>query len=327
MIKRLLILCAIWISFLSCNNDIDLNETFKDIPVVYAIINAQDTAQYIRVERVFNDRDKSAYDIAKIVDSIYYPEAKVFLVDESTKKVSELKKIDGNLDNIKRDTGLLAQVPNYLYKIKTSTLNFNPNHPYSLIVLKNDDDTLTTSKINPVQSINLYLPVSNGKPVKIPYSSSLNAAWNGGQNAGFYDIFLIFHIKELNLDVSPDWVNKTYIWKAGKEVEETTFRIKGTDFFKSFEDFLTQDTKIKRKFNTMDVMVRGVGKEMKQLKDIINLNTGITSSIQLPSYSNLTYGYGIFSTTNTSTVSDLFLDETSRDSLKLGIYTKRFNFE
>ncbi len=53
MYKVLIIIIGFFL-ITSCSNEFDLNEKWKDIPVTYGMLNPKDTAQYIRLERVFN---------------------------------------------------------------------------------------------------------------------------------------------------------------------------------------------------------------------------------------------------------------------------------
>lgn len=63
-IKGLVLLCLL--GSLSCSEDFQLTEPWKDIPVVYGFINVRDTAQYVRVERLFVDENIPASQIAKM---------------------------------------------------------------------------------------------------------------------------------------------------------------------------------------------------------------------------------------------------------------------
>lgn len=311
----------------SCSNDIDLNDVFKDIPVVYGILDPTDTAQYIRIERVFNSEDISALEIAKNTDSLYYKDITVKLKDETAKIEYQLTKVDGNKDKRVRENGVFGTSPNYLYKAKTSAINLKPGKKYTVLVFKNEKDTLTTATIYVVDNISFYIPASNEKPLKLPYLSLINVAWEGGNNAAYYDFFVDFNVKEKNLTTDNVWQNKTYTWKVDDYIKEQKIRIECEDFFQFLGKNLENNENIKRKFISIDFKVRGVGKELKEYIDILHFDSGITSSQQLPTYTNLSYGYGVFSSINIAETAGFLIDETSRDSLSLGIYTKKLNFE
>ncbi|MEO6758455.1 MAG: hypothetical protein ABIO24_03305 [Saprospiraceae bacterium] len=49
MKKLLLLLPLAALLLASCTNDFDVTAPWKEIPVVYAILSAKDTAQYVRI--------------------------------------------------------------------------------------------------------------------------------------------------------------------------------------------------------------------------------------------------------------------------------------
>jgi hypothetical protein len=327
MIRNIFICFFSAIILISCNNEIDLNEAFREIPVTYGILNAKDTAQYIRIERVFNSSGESALVLAKNTDSLYYKSIIVKLKDESSGKEVELVKIDGNADNRIREDGIFATAPNFLYKIKTDKIGIKPGNNYSLIIFDANKDTLTKGSIAIVSDMSIYLPASNEKPVKLLYFSNFNVNWEGGTNAGYFDVIITFNIKEKNTAGTDVWIDRSYDWKAGEFLTEQKLRLNGEDFYKFLSSAIEVNEKIKRRFSSFDITVRGVGKELKEFIDILHFDSGITSSQQLPTYSNMSYGYGVFSSQNSGKSSGFLLDEIARDSLKIGVYTKRLNFE
>ena len=94
---------------------------WKSIPVVYGLINAQDTAHYIRVEKAFLDPNVSGPELARIPDSLYYDNIQVQIERTgSSEDTYTLNRVDGNLEGFVREDGLFAKSPNYLYKLKLS---------------------------------------------------------------------------------------------------------------------------------------------------------------------------------------------------------------
>ena len=70
--------------FNSCSNDFDLVDTWKDIPIVYGLLNVNDSVQYIRVEKAFLDEETSALVIAQEPDSLYYGNISVELEERNS---------------------------------------------------------------------------------------------------------------------------------------------------------------------------------------------------------------------------------------------------
>ncbi len=312
--------------FVSCNNELDLNEKWEDIPITYGFLNSKDTVQYIRIEKVFNDPNNSALEVAQIKDSIYYDNIEVKIVDLNSGMDYRLEKIDGNLENHEREEGVFLQSPNYLYKLSGKG-KIIADREYSLIVIKKDGDTLTTATTRTVDNIKIYNPISTENPVKFRNISRYNIFWEGGENSGNFDVIMRLHILEKNAAASNKWEEKVIDWKVVKEMEGYKYSIIGKDFYVFLQSNLEKNKDISRKFESFDLIVRGVGKELKAYKDVLNTNLGITSSQQIPTYTNLTNGYGVFTSINTETMSGFYLAKETRDSLRVGKFTKDLNFE
>ncbi len=311
---------------ISCNNDFDLNENWKDVPVTYAILNPKDTVQYVRIEKVFNDPNRSALEVAQISDSIYYDNLSVEILDLDINKSYVLDKIDGNNYNHLRDDGIFLKDPNYLYLLgeKGAIL---PKHKYQFIATKDNGDTLVSATTQIVDDINIYIPVSNENPVKFRNISRFNIAWDGGANSGNYDVLFVFHIKEKDSSVSDEWKDKKLVWKVASGIEKLKYTVIGKDFYVFLQSNLDENLNITRKFESFDLIVRGVGKELKEYIQVLDANLGITSSQQIPTYTNMTNGYGIFTSVNTRILHDFHLSKETRDSLRVGKFTRDLNFE
>jgi len=66
----ILLLLSIFFIF-SCETDLEVAE-YKEISVVYALINIKDTAQYLRVNRGFSSTG-DPNDFTQVNDSVNYP--------------------------------------------------------------------------------------------------------------------------------------------------------------------------------------------------------------------------------------------------------------
>ncbi len=70
----------------------------------------------------------------------------------------------------------------------------------------------------------------------------------------------------------------------------------------------------------------GGGVEFLDYLRISDANLGITSANQVPVYTNISDGFGIFASRSYVSESDISLSAVSRDTLADGIYTKHLNF-
>ena len=74
----------------ACSEDFTVSAPYKDITVVYGILNAADSAHYIRIQKGFMDENKSAIQISKEPDSSYYKSINVTMLEYTPNAVNVL---------------------------------------------------------------------------------------------------------------------------------------------------------------------------------------------------------------------------------------------
>ena len=168
--KKLLLLLPVLALILSqCSNDFDVTADWKEIPVVYAFLNPKDSAHYIRVEKAFLDPETSAYTIADIADSLYYPAdaIAVFIEKTSSGQRFQLTRVDGNLEGYVRDTGIFAHAPNWLYKLKPAAGNpvILPGEKYRLVIQRADGKPDVTASTTVPDNFIIGTPNTQQTPI------------------------------------------------------------------------------------------------------------------------------------------------------------------
>lgn len=332
--KRLLVfVCTISliIGTYSCSNDFELADKWKDIPVVYGLLSMQDTAHYIRVEKAFLDDEVSAFDVAQIVDSLYYEDAAVTLIRTSDDTRYPMTKVDGSLEGYSRDEGIFANVPNYLYKFKgTGGDTLVAGAVYELEINRGDDLPLVTGRTVIVDHIDLTLP-DVGQSLELEFEKKTTIRWRSERsNAIFFDLFIDFYYTEI---IGGEEELKSFRWlvKSNFNNEETssnilTYKFDNESLYIAIQNNISESTGEVREFEYMEFGVKAGGQEIYDYIQINQINTGITGSQLLPNFTNMSEGYGIFSSTN-ETKNTVFLDLATLDSLENGIYTKNLNFQ
>ena len=140
--------------FSSCSTDVELYADYKDVAIVYAILNPRADTNYVKITRAFcgsNDNPINANNVALIADSCNYP-------GKLDAHIIELKKTFGGpyeptgrvfeLDTVSihnKEEGTFYAPDEKIY-YTTERLNKNSNensYKYQLIVIKPDHDTVT----------------------------------------------------------------------------------------------------------------------------------------------------------------------------------------
>lgn len=311
----------------SCSNEFELTEGNVDIPIVYGMISVGDSATYVRVERAFVDENTSAYVLSKNPANLYYEDITVQIRHVKTGKEYTLIRVDGNLEGFKRDTGAFAEAPNYLYKIKKGTLNFIAKDQYKLSIKKVDGTILTeatTTALSPYANEDVTNP---GPTSLLSFSNNLDykIRWYGDEAAVIHDIRFIFYVKEEKGGIITD---KYVSWPVAKNLEKTEYTFKGRAFYEFMQGAFEKNPSVKRYFQNSTLEITSGAKEIKDYISIGQANLGITSSGEIPSYSNLSNSArGIFSSKTKFTRTDIGLANITLDSLRNGVITKSLNFQ
>lgn len=322
----------------ACSTDFEIEAPWQDIPVVYGFLSLQDTAHYLRVEKAFLEKGGDATKVAQIADSLYYDaNVKIQLQRISNNQIFTLQRVNGASEGYPREGGVFAAIPNILYKIKATDIQLKAGEAFRLIINRTENKTPVTAQttvlgdIKPREST----PVN---PINLGYDRSITFAWDAPLDAKVFDLRLVLRYRESVPGNATQFVNKMLTWvladglqRADSTSTRVTFPAKGTfrgeEFYKFLQANLTPVSDRIRKFDTIDLQITGVGGEFVDYLRIAQANTGITSSQEVPVYTNLSEGRGIFSSKSTATRAGLTITQTSQDSLIKGIHTRNLNFQ
>ncbi|MBK6699198.1 MAG: DUF4249 family protein [Saprospiraceae bacterium] len=324
-IKGLILLCLL--GSLSCSEDFQLTEPWKDIPVVYGFINVRDTAQYVRVERLFVDENIPASQIAKNVDSLYYKNAVVSLVNLTKNKNKDypLTMVDANLEGYVREDGPFATSPNYIYQIRTADMALNSGDTILFKLNRSAELPLVTAMIYVLNDMRFSTPADDQKVLVFKPSESQQFAWSAKNDAKIFDFIINIYVQEVNVVTSATEIKKI-VWSAQKGDFSKKALINNQSFYNILRDRLIVDGNIKRQILKVDLEVKAGGQDLLEFNSIVNANTGITASQEIPRYSNLSEGFGLFASTATL-VRTMGISSDTKSYLKTDPATSALNFQ
>lgn len=324
---KYIMLLLIGLFSFSCSNELNVIEEKKDIPIVYGFLAASDSTQYIRIERAFVDESISALDLAQIPDSLYYDQLDVSLLDETTGIEVNLNRIDGNLEGFPREEGAFAQDPNYLYKLDAGRLELDDSHTYQLKIIRGENLPLVTARTNIVGESNLITPNPLSLNPVLDFDvegGNTTFSWGSGENATIYDLFL-----NVNYDERPIggvYESKQFTWNVASNLSTVSYRQDGVEFYTKLASNLEEDSNLERRFRGCDVIIVAGNAELQEYLRVGQANLGITSTQDVPIYTNLSEGRGIFASRFTTKLEEVKLTPKSLELLANGSITKALNF-
>ena len=310
----------------SCDNELVVTDEWQDISVVWALLNKSDTAHYIRVEKAYLDPTTSALDIARIPDSLYYENAVVTLKRIATGQEFTLTRVNGDLEGYPREGGTFAETPNYLYKIKANQINLVIGEKYEFRLLRNDNVNAVTAETFILAQPVLRTP-QTGTKLDFKYNTAFNFKWNETPNAGIYDIQMRFNYQERSPETNNIFVPLNVSWTVARTLQELEYKMDGTEFYNNVASNIEEDIDAQRIFEGVDIILWCAGEELEEFIRVTQANTGITSTQDIPRFTNLSEGIGIFTSRNFSNNADFQLTDKALDSLKNGVITGHLNFQ
>lgn len=311
----------------SCSNDFQLTEGAVDLAIVYGVLEVNDTAHYVRVERAFVDEKTSAYVLSKDPAQLYFSDITVKLIHVKTGKETIMQRVDGNLEGYVRADGVFATSPNYLYKAKKADANLVGGEEYQLKISRNDGSEIASAKslvLAPFENSDVTNP-SPTSLIAFQNNADFKVRWFGDDNGVIHDVMMTFNLVE---EKNGQFTDKSITWTLDKNLSKNELNVKGTLFYEFMQGALEKDPAIKRYFEDLTLTISSGGQDIKNYISIGQANLGITSSGEIPVYTNIEGdGLGLFSSKATFVRSEMKLANNTLDSLRYGVVTKSLNFQ
>ncbi len=341
--KRLLILLPLLALLAGCSNDFEVTAPWKEIPVVYAILSAKDTAQYVRIEKAFLDPQTNALEIAQIADSLYYPAdaITVYLERTSNNTRVQLTRVDGSLEGFPRKVGIFATQPNWLYKIKTPAgQGLALGEKYRLVIKRADGKPDITAETTIPGDFRFTVPNQQQSPPLLNFfnDQTTSIRWQTDVNAVYFNAYLTIRYRE-EAPNGTTLARRTLVWPAfvNKRRNDNVVNgnlyggqaeINGNDFFRFLADSIPAVTNNDRfrYFEFAELTLEGGGREIAEYLSTASVAGGITSAETLPTYTNISEGFGIFTGKNETTLQNIKIEGKTVDAMNDNALTVGLNF-
>lgn len=332
IILAVVILSVSLFLFYSCDNTLDIIEESGEIPIVYGFLSPTDTIQFVRVERAFVDPNTSALELAKDPAVLYYDESvTVKIRNENTDTVYNLQRIDASAIGYPRESGIFPESPNILYAIHSDDIELNDEDGFILEIQLPNDAPLITARTRIVGESGITRPLEFDPVVDFSEISPAQFRWRTGPNAKVYDLYLKVNYQER--EAGEDWVNKSINWVMATDLPDDfdenieQYNQDAQGFFSFISRSIETDPNKLRRFVNMDLTVNGGTSELLEYQRVADANLGITSTQDVPTYTNISEGRGIFASTYSTVLQGVRISPATKDSLIEGRFTKDLNFQ
>ena len=327
----------------SCSTDFEIAESWKEIPVVYGMLDPTKAVQYLRVSKAFLDENTSAYQMAQSADSLYLEEPiSVQLKAQSNGNVVQtidLQKVDAATEGITKDEGIFATSPYYLYKTTEAILN---TRSYQLVVTTANGKTVT-AETPIVENLEITKPAAGGTALNIVSSKAvIPIRWNRADNAAMFDLDISVKYKDIiagtneeiirtvkldvftgislaslqeNADFSTSSTTITYNYKVADLLSLMAIKIPAPDATIAY-----------RYFVALDFEVFAATQAVLLATDSNNSQFSIAASQNTFTYNNITGGYGLFASRTAAKVEQIYITPSSFRAIACSEVTRFLKF-
>ncbi len=319
------------ISLFACKTDFEINAKWKDIMIVYGLLNQNDTTHYIKIGKAFLG-EGNALAMAQNPDSSSYGNNLEVWVEE-WKNGSQSKVWYLDTTTIyNKEPGVFYNTKQVLYRFLAD--NLDENAEYKLFI-KNKLTGKIVSSVTPlVHTFSIEKPSSIQTAV-FHATNPVIVKWYSSLNGKRYQVVIRFNYWEKNLDNGDstkryvDWDLGSYKsgTTEGNEIMTTTYY--GNSFFQYLRDKINSSSNVPvnvlRRLAVPNVeFIFSVAAD--DFNTYMEVNAPSTSIVQeKPEYTNISNGIGIFSS-RFSIDRRLAMSPYSIDSLLIGVYTKDLHF-
>jgi hypothetical protein len=286
-------LLSLILFFNACETDFDIDADWKEITIVYGLLDQRDTAHYFRINKAF--LGGNALEVAKIEDSSSYKNALEVVLegwDGSTLKQSV------NFDTTtisNKDTGVWYNPYMVIYK---GNALIDDRYEYRLFIKNTVTGKEIYSETKIVQDFSIVRPNAGGK-ASFNRGYTAKFSWKNAVNAARYEPNVRFNYFEVPYGTT-DTIPKYIDWPQGTQFANNTQGSGEVEIFLSGDAFYDNlDRKLDKSFvghrlaGTVDYFVAAAGVEYDTY---LNVNGPSTSLVQdRPEYTNIENGIGLFS--------------------------------
>ena len=288
-------LVIVSLTFQRCSTDVDLYADYKDITVVYCLLDYADDTTWIKITRAFNGPG-DIMEFAKNPDSSNYP----FKVD-----ITLNGHVPGNdLPAITFDTLTIRN------KRAGDSIFYYPDQlMYYSVATINQDATYALKANVKGKEITSETPIVNGFSITRPrntmdFTRDGTITWNSAKNGKIYEISYTFHYSELQPG-SADTLQKEIKFSVGEKVslntnggEDMSQIYSGDGFYDRLASELPDIPNVQRWAGMVDVSVAAGSLVLYNYLQINNAQGSLLEDV--PLYTNISNGTGIFASRHTS---------------------------
>lgn len=305
-----IVLFAATLLLASCEVDFSPNASWREIPVVYCVLDQDDDTSYVRVERCFLG-EGSIYQYGAVSDSLNYPQGAIevsilayrngFLVD-SIPFAYTLRDHDSGAFAFSQQPLYFAPTAGRLLDDCTYRLNIRRTADRSLLA------TATTTLVLQTDDQLITQPTVNKKFSFTDDREYCQIAWNSLPNARLYQPIIRFYYERLGDTLFVDLPGPTKV--ANGTAAAHIVKYSRSSFLEGLKQYFDGDSVARFYVPIVDIFLSACNEDLNAYIASSSGNSSIDNGREI--YTNIQGGVGIFGARRTHLFKRLPADESDR---------------
>lgn len=305
---------------LSCETEIDIVHESNSVPIIYCILNQDDTIQSLKLSRSYLSGNAQNPPLSQ--DSLLIKgEVNLTIETVENSQVTAVDKLKPYL--VEKDSGFFPNDSQLIYK---GFFKIKENTSYRLIVEIKEWDYLAYSSFLSLGDFKLIDPsYPEAREIHMLDDHNPVIHWTKSQNASVYQVGCRIHYQEIRSDRRENRsmvILFTTVFYRDDPGGFYTYLVNSNQFYKRLSDSMPADPDLLRQLTDVDVFVLA-GSESLGFYLSAQL---MQDPFQFYDYKNLINGQGVFGSCKTKEMKGFEFDDQSLDSLAYGSLTNQLNF-
>jgi hypothetical protein len=285
------------ISFGGCSTDVDNYADYKDVTIVYGILETDIDTTFIKITKAFLGPGNALVFALNPDSSNYTGKLNARLLGR--RNSVDLPPI--TLDTITKRNKLAGDSIFYFpeQKLYYTTAPLVEDAVYTLVVDKGDSEVRSTTSL--VKDFAILQPTNR---INFAATVPTPVRWTSAESGKRYEVSMKFHYRELHPGTT-DTISKSISWflgsrksngLSGGETLEITYM--GDTFYNLLGNQLSDGLNIKRFAGQVEIIIASGGDDLSTYIDVNAPSNSIV--MEIPEFTNIENGYGIFSSRKTT---------------------------
>lgn len=308
---------------ISCEKDLEIAR-YKEISVIYALINIKDSVQYLRINRGYSTND-DPYNYTQINDSVNYPNDAFEVFLEEYKNGSQVgETVQYFPVDRQKEPGLFSSESNCVYKTNTP---IQEDTEYKLRVINRETGNEAWGKAYVLGNTTLEESFYWERAFyRVNYAAEKLPEYDGTLDPYDHEHYIMrfLYWEYKGGETFYKYVDWVPTMGSLKEVadDDTSYQLYD-QYYEYLSEEIPVDPSVKRRARGVDYMLALPGKE---LQNFIQVYEHPTNPHFYPDYTNLNNGDGIFGSKYYYTYFGLKLKKRTIDTISWGrhLYHHRF---